>query len=207
MKYLIILFVLVSGIFQQSLGQAKIRKMPPNINHTSINNFAPFIMLSYKTEYRAYSYQGKSQFDRLDNTRRDKEHQGFQFTERQFTIFQYIYQYYKHTRLGWDNNPELVNGKKFRQAVSDYWDPDKEGFNKDNSTRVDKFYDLIDRHKTGENNKDQLEETLEYIGAKLRPEEALFIWNSGSRMDRFIAHLDESDEAAVVDKLFARMRS
>lgn len=45
MKYLIILFVLVSGIFQQSLGQAKIRKMPPNINHTSINNFAPFISL------------------------------------------------------------------------------------------------------------------------------------------------------------------
>src|SRR5882672_8130645 len=26
-------------------GQAKIRKMPPNINHTSINNYAPYISL------------------------------------------------------------------------------------------------------------------------------------------------------------------
>lgn len=36
-------------IFQQVLGQAKIRKMPPNINHTSVNNFAPFVSLDGNT--------------------------------------------------------------------------------------------------------------------------------------------------------------
>src|SRR6185369_10280627 len=49
MKYIFLISFLVPGIFQQTLGQAKIRKMPPNINHTSINNYAPFISLDGNT--------------------------------------------------------------------------------------------------------------------------------------------------------------
>ena len=39
---LLILFCLTS---KHLSGQAKLRKMPPNINHTSINNYAPYISL------------------------------------------------------------------------------------------------------------------------------------------------------------------
>jgi len=49
MKYAILIAVLVPGFFQHLLGQAKVRKMPPNINHTSINNYAPFISLDGNT--------------------------------------------------------------------------------------------------------------------------------------------------------------
>ncbi len=45
MKIASLLAILMIGTFQQLLGQAKLRKMPPNINHSSINNYAPCISL------------------------------------------------------------------------------------------------------------------------------------------------------------------
>ena len=41
----ILLLTLMCLISKQLIGQAKLRKMPPNINHTSVNNFAPYISL------------------------------------------------------------------------------------------------------------------------------------------------------------------
>ena len=49
MKYVFLLLVMSTGFLQHGLGQAKVRKMPPNINHTSINNYAPFVSLDGNT--------------------------------------------------------------------------------------------------------------------------------------------------------------
>jgi len=40
----LLLLILLPGPFVLN-GQAKLRKMPPNINHTSVNNYAPFLSL------------------------------------------------------------------------------------------------------------------------------------------------------------------
>ncbi len=102
----------------------------------------------YKTEYRAYSYQegsGGGPYTDLDNTDRTfKTFGGVPFTERQFKIFSHIYLGYEHTKNNWDKNSELQGGRTFREAVSDYRDPDTEGFNKYNSVRVDAFYTALD---------------------------------------------------------------
>ena len=45
----ILLLTLMCLISNQLFGQAKLRKMPPNINHTSVNNFAPYISLDGNT--------------------------------------------------------------------------------------------------------------------------------------------------------------
>ena len=49
MKNVSILVILVLGASQHLSGQAKLRKMPPNINHSSINNYAPYISLDGNT--------------------------------------------------------------------------------------------------------------------------------------------------------------
>jgi|GEM_PF-4892356 len=99
----------------------------------------------YKTEYRAYSYQGSAQYAMLDNTVQNKTHEGLPFTERQLQIFTHVYQGYPYVKKEWDNNSPLSNGKTFRQAVSEYWQPDTEGFNKLNSARIDDFYRALDK--------------------------------------------------------------
>ena len=45
MKVTFLLFVLMFVSFQHLLGQAKVRKIPPNINHSSINNYSPYVSL------------------------------------------------------------------------------------------------------------------------------------------------------------------
>jgi hypothetical protein len=98
----------------------------------------------YKTEYRAYSYQGSAQYDSLDNTVQNRWHDGVQFSERQLAIFRHIYREYNYVKKEWDNRSTLMNGRSFRLAVSRYWQPDSEGFNKLNSARVDDFYRALD---------------------------------------------------------------
>ena len=41
----ILLLTIMCLSSKQLFGQAKLRKMPPNINHTSVNNFAPYVSL------------------------------------------------------------------------------------------------------------------------------------------------------------------
>jgi len=113
------------------------------------NSHAENLLERYKTEYRAYSYEETANdptgtFNQLDNTVQNQDHDGFNFTERQLAIFQHIYNEYDHTKEGWDDNPALANGSNFRTAVSAYWNPDTEGFNKFNSRRVDDFYNALD---------------------------------------------------------------
>ncbi len=102
----------------------------------------------YKTEYRAYAYQeysGTGTFSMLDNTVQNQVHGGEHFSARQLAIFKHIYGDYQHTKDGWDQNPVLADGvTRFRPAVSGYWNPDTEGFNKVNSVRIDDVYNALD---------------------------------------------------------------
>jgi hypothetical protein len=102
----------------------------------------------YKTEYRAYSYEGNPAYDSLDNTTAsinvpdpDNGATVYAFTPRQHAIFTAIKDGYAHTSDGWTNNPAVGNGT-FRQAVVAYRDPDTEGANRFNSPRVDDLYKL-----------------------------------------------------------------
>ena len=121
---------------------------------------------SYKTEYRAYSYQAVSpdtdSYSGLDNTVQSKavkakelDKGGFgafpdpdkvyNFSPKQFAIFKHIHNAYAHTERGWRHNPVLHNGQTFREAVVAYWHPDTEGVNKYNSVDIDNFYNLLDQ--------------------------------------------------------------
>lgn len=104
-------------------------------------------LTNYKTEYRAYSYEGGSSggaYSRLDNSLRNQEHDGKMFTERQLAIFKHIYAEYPYTKEHWDADSPLTGGRTFRDEVANYWNPDTEGFNKYNSPMVDHFYRLLD---------------------------------------------------------------
>lgn len=108
---------------------------------------AEVALTRYKTEYRAYSYQeGETSgpYAKLDNTTRDKLHDGKLFTERQLQIFKHIYKGYDYTKSNWDADTPLTGGRTFRDEVVNYWNPDTEAFNKFNSPRVDDFYRALD---------------------------------------------------------------
>lgn len=107
------------------------------------NSLAEIYLSKYKTEYRAYSYQGGS-YSTLDNAIQNQSHDGYMFSERQLAIFKHIYGGYEHTKKGWDNDLVLTDGTKFRKAVQDYWNPDTEAYNKYNSVRIDNFYRALD---------------------------------------------------------------
>lgn len=105
-------------------------------------------LMTYKTEFRAYSYQEGDvggYYTQLDNTVQDQSYNGYMFSKRQLEIFLHIYQRYANIKKAWDNNPLLYNNVIcFRQAVQAYWSPDTEGFNKYNSVRIDDFYLALD---------------------------------------------------------------
>ncbi len=114
----------------------------------------------YKTEYRAYSYEG-SAYDDLDHDPSNLVTEyGYQWTARQLAIFKGVFEEYDHTSDGWgktrSGNPasksatERIrsNSRKarklaFQQAIVAYRNPDAEGFNKWNSVRVDDFYKAL----------------------------------------------------------------
>jgi hypothetical protein len=101
---------------------------------------AKFALERYKTEYRAYSYEG-SDNDNYSPTKKVTA-EGFTWTERQRHIFEHVYAGYAHTKDNWDANP-VIDGKSFREHVVAYVDPDSEGFNKNNSVRVDALYEAV----------------------------------------------------------------
>ncbi|MGH9561353.1 MAG: hypothetical protein ACRD3S_07855, partial [Terracidiphilus sp.] len=118
----------------------------------------------YKTEYRAYSYQEgdtPGTYSALDNTVANQNHQGKLFTARQLAIFKHIYAGYEYTKVNWDADSALPDGRTFRDAVVSYRNPDDEGFNKWNSIRVDAFYVALDALGT------KLAPTQEEIGLGL----------------------------------------
>ena len=106
-------------------------------------------LASYKTEFRAYSYQEGTDggtYTALDNTAQNVGHDGHMFSARQLAIFLHIYGGYDHTKKGWDQNPLLGDGAtRFQTAVAAYWRPDTEGYNKYNSARVDDFYRALEQ--------------------------------------------------------------
>jgi hypothetical protein len=101
----------------------------------------------YKSEYRAYSYEETrpdSEYNRLDNHTKNVVHMGEQFTARQLAIFKHIHDNYSYTSEAWLRNPVMADGRAFRRAVSDYYLPDTDGFNKFNSMKVHEFYQALD---------------------------------------------------------------
>lgn len=123
---------------------AKIR----GLNIATKASAAEVDLITYKTEFRAYSYQegdvGGS-YSQLDNSVQDQSCDGYMFSKRQLAIFLHIYHGYANIKKAWDNNPLLYNNIiRFRQAVQAYWSPDTEGFNKYNSVRIDDFYLALD---------------------------------------------------------------
>jgi hypothetical protein len=99
-----------------------------------------FKLERYKTEYRAYSYEG-SDNDNYSPTKKVNA-EGLVWTERQRHIFEHIRDGYAHTEEGWDDNP-IIDGKTFREHVVAYVDPDSEGFNKYNSPKVEEVYQAV----------------------------------------------------------------
>ena len=93
----------------------------------------------FKTEFRAYSLEG-SALKNLSMTKQVKK-KGYTWTERQYTIFSHIYSGYPHTKKGWNQNPQLSDGRSFRQAVVDFKLPYSQ--NPQNSVRVDKFLSIL----------------------------------------------------------------
>ena len=99
----------------------------------------------YKSEYRAYSGQGGPPFNDLSNETPITKSKGgsseYQWTEKQWAIFEHMYDAadsYEYLNENWDADTE-----GFRQAVVAYKDPDTEGINRDNSIRVDDFYNYL----------------------------------------------------------------
>lgn len=93
----------------------------------------------FKTEFRAYSLEG-SNLGQLSMTKQVKK-RGYTWTERQYGIFSHIYSGYPHTKNGWDQNPQLKDGRSFRQAVVEFKLP--YSVNPQNSIRVDKFVGIL----------------------------------------------------------------
>lgn len=101
----------------------------------------------YKTEYRAYNYEGGTH-DQYSHTKTEKHSldgsEEYTFTEKQWHIFKAIYDGYPHTKDGWTANAADVEGSmSFREAVVAYVNPDDKGLNKYNSIRVDDFVNAL----------------------------------------------------------------
>jgi hypothetical protein len=94
----------------------------------------------YMTEYRAYSFEGKSR----GSMHKTVNKLGYEWRERQYNIFRHIRGGYGHTKAGWKHNPELgpaFGNKTFRQAVVDFGLP--KSVNPQNSVRVHDFVQAL----------------------------------------------------------------
>lgn len=96
----------------------------------------------YKTEYRAYSYEGSPETDKLehDPKKLTENHEGYKWTKRQLHVFNKIYSDYAYVEDAWDDDRDYFKGKYFCDKVNAYVNPDSEGVNKYNSLRIDKLY-------------------------------------------------------------------
>lgn len=161
------------------------------IEHTSLSRLE-----EYKTEYRAYSYQGT--YDKYDNVQDYNTSVptsfrllGRQWTKRQYKIFSHIYETYPDIKAGWDANA-IVRGRPFQQEVIDYRDPDVQGVNKLNSVRVDDVYDKLRQIPHGTNAVDQQTLTaLKQSIAALRPAEKAYLRNRAGDQREFTRELSD----------------
>jgi hypothetical protein len=97
----------------------------------------------YKTEYRAHSYQGGRALDRLPHLDAPPIRSlALDWTERQWAIFDRIRTRYPEVGDAWGHDPTATTAaqQQFRMAVNAYENPDTEGFNKYDSTRIDDLY-------------------------------------------------------------------
>jgi hypothetical protein len=139
----------------------------------------------YKTEFRAYSYQGTYlAYDNRANYDAEVPARfriaGRPWTERQYRVFRQIYLGYDHTNQGWETN-DIVFGtaQRFREAVLAYRDPDTEGVNKLDSPRINVFYERLMAVplNTANANLQQVRDLDAPVRA-LTPEEATYVRNA-----------------------------
>lgn len=152
---------------------------------------APAALLIYKTEYRAYSYQGT--YDSYDNAENYNEGVQSEFlvpgqawTDRQYHIFRQIYKGYPVVEKAWKNNVAF-GGKTFREHVIAYLDPDAEGPNKLNSPRLENVYGELQNLATGLSGpaaSGAIRPLLTAIG-KLTSAEAAYLLNSPAASGEF----------------------
>lgn len=126
----------------------------------------------YKTEYRAYNYEG-GKYDKLSHATPVTKY-GYDWTEKQLAIFEGIFDGYEHTKRVWDdstwkhakgrwkgnaepavpsskdayNNPNIdaqwkSDIRTLQAEIVAYVNPDEQGFNKWNSVRVDDLYKAL----------------------------------------------------------------
>lgn len=99
----------------------------------------------YKTEYRAYSYEGSANTDNKahDINNLTENSRGYRWTERQLSIFNQIYSEYEYVEQMWNSDKKYFNGKYFCDKANAYRNPDVEGVNKYNSLRINKLYKAL----------------------------------------------------------------
>ena len=90
----------------------------------------------YKTEYRAYSYQGGAAL----TVRADADRRGKQWAPGQFEVFERIRKDYAAVETAVGGDAPTQEQSRFVSAAHAYRNPDTEGFNKYNSARIDDLY-------------------------------------------------------------------
>jgi len=157
----------------------------------------------YKTEYRAFSYQG-GKFDKFSNAKTE-EHLGYTWTEKQWQIFNDIFNEYQAVFDGWSDNEDIGGGQTFQEAVVAYKNPDAEGVNKFNSVRVDMFYkDLLAIPTLQTQVTDAARAFIAKVGS-LKPEDAHYILMESPGMKaeiakKFAGKAQEQLEDALIDR-------
>jgi len=101
----------------------------------------------YKTEYRAFFYQGGNDFSAThDPTNPTERHLDLRWTPRQLEIFQRIRQEYPVIN-------KAAEDEAFVRDVNAYRNPDTEGFNKFSSPRIDDLYNRLHAVPAGTTNR------------------------------------------------------
>lgn len=168
-------------------ADAKQQAMNGGLSPAQATESPQYKLERYKTEYRAYSYEGAKSTSAKSDTKQVTA-LGYTWTERQLHIFQQIYSGYPHTETGWDDNPDVGGGVTFREAVVAYVNPDAEGFNKYDSVRVDELYKQLSLVPDG--TRDYMDEQflVHTMGAarKLKAEDAAYILGDAPDWTRLI---------------------
>jgi hypothetical protein len=164
----------------------------------------------YKTEFRAYSYQGT--YLSFDNRANYDEYVPNQFrvagrpwTERQYRVFRQIYLGYAHTQDGWNQNePVYGTGQRFRDAVLRYRDPDSEGVNKLDSPRINTFYDRLLAVPTITANPNiQAVQDLDAAGLTLTPVEATYVRNAAGARRELTREMRARLQGQALERIYA----
>jgi hypothetical protein len=172
-------------------------------------------LLSYKTEYRAYSYEGSfSSFDNTENYNEGVQSRFLldrrQWTDRQYHIFRKIYEGYPAVKRAWDDNRTLA-GLSFQEHVIAYLDPDTEGINKLNSPRIEEVYRELDNIPPGPTGQAavpcDIAPLLAAIG-RLTAADAVYLLNSSAAAEEFgtslASRLPDPQQTQVLGKLTER---